>query len=168
MKYCFNCGKQIHESTIFCPYCGARQGQEYSREYRNNAREERQADPNYNPFEERRQEPKFKGKFHVGWFFLGMAVPIAGLVLFFVWRKREPGKARSVGFGALAGVLLNIIVEVLLCVFVDGYFAKAYLDPITSVFESYGIFFEDGGIGSQTPDVPTPSGPNTTSYHFLN
>ena len=168
MKYCFRCGKQIHEATIFCPYCGARQGQDYSQSYRGDTRSEQgQSNPNYNPFEEKRQEPTFKGKFHVGWFLLGMAVPIAGLVMFCVWRKREPAKARSAGFGALAGVILNILVEVLLCVFLPGYFNNNYVVPFNNLFEYYGGFMENGG-GSELPDTGTPTGPNATSYHYLN
>ena len=166
MKYCFRCGKQIHESTIFCPYCGARQGQDFSWEKRDRRQEQTaNTDPNYNPFEPQKREPTFKGKFHVGWFLLGLAVPIAGLVLFLVWRKREPGKARSVGFGALAGVLLQIILEVLLCTLVPGYFDANYVEPFNNIFEYYGSYMD--GL-NQSPSGGSVSGADATSYHFLN
>lgn len=183
MKYCTNCGRQIHEATIFCPYCGARGGRggesyrggnqyggagnQYGgagNQYGGGGNQYQNANAQ-NPFETPKPEPTFKGKFHVGWFFLGMVVPVVGLILFLVWRKSEPGKARSAGIGAIVGAALSIIIEILLCVFVPGYFESAY-GEIFSIYSGYfdGLTGGESSGGSVTPGTGTPSSPDSTSF----
>lgn len=40
------------------------------------------------------------------WGLLGCCIPIAGLILFLVWKDNKPNTAKSAGIGALIGVIL--------------------------------------------------------------
>lgn len=41
------------------------------------------------------------------WGLLGFCIPIAGLVLYLIWRNDRPNTARSCGIGALISVALS-------------------------------------------------------------
>jgi hypothetical protein len=58
--------------------------------------------------EQRGPSPEDKGS--VGFGILGFFLPLVGLILFLVWRKETPRKAKSAGLGALIGVVLEIII----------------------------------------------------------
>ncbi len=45
----------------------------------------------------------------VGWCILAFLIPIVGLILYGVWCKSTPNKAKTVGMWALAGFILNLI-----------------------------------------------------------
>ncbi|MDR2156669.1 MAG: zinc ribbon domain-containing protein [Clostridiales Family XIII bacterium] len=49
----------------------------------------------------------------VGFGILGFFFPLIGLILFLVWRKDKPKKAKSCGIGALIGFVLQIILYIL-------------------------------------------------------
>lgn len=51
------------------------------------------------------------------WAVLGFVVPLAGLILFLVWRRKKPKAATHVGMGALVGTLLFMII--LLIILID-------------------------------------------------
>lgn len=48
-----------------------------------------------------------------GWWFLGFFVPMAGLILWLVWKDSLPKKAKQLGIGALVGVLTSIVLVIL-------------------------------------------------------
>jgi hypothetical protein len=48
------------------------------------------------------------------WGLLGCCVPIAGLVLFLVWKDIKPKTARAVGIGALVSVCIGVLYYVLI------------------------------------------------------
>ena len=95
MKYCSQCGKQIHEGAIFCPECGARQGI-----------------PSYgSPFDFNRGP---KGSYTAGQLggsrviaVLSFFVPLVGVILWYMWRYSNPGKSRSAAKGALSGLAVS-------------------------------------------------------------
>lgn len=39
---------------------------------------------------------------------MGFCIPIAGLILFLVWKDNKPNTAKSAGIGALIGVILVV------------------------------------------------------------
>lgn len=43
------------------------------------------------------------------WGLLGCLVPVAGLVLWLVWRAEKPRVAKAVGVGAIVGVILELV-----------------------------------------------------------
>ena len=48
------------------------------------------------------------------WGLLGCCVPIAGLVLFLVWKDVKPKTAKAVGIGALVSVCIGVLYYVLI------------------------------------------------------
>ena len=52
---------------------------------------------------------------NVGFFILSFLIPLAGLILFIVWKQKIPHKAKSCGIGALTGfIILTVIVPLAL------------------------------------------------------
>lgn len=51
-----------------------------------------------------------------GWAVLGFFVPIAGLILYLVWRTEKPLSARRAGIGALVSVIVGAVLTVLLII----------------------------------------------------
>ena len=51
-----------------------------------------------------------------GWAVLGFFIPIAGLILYLVWRTEKPLSARRAGIGALVSVIVGAVFMVLLIV----------------------------------------------------
>lgn len=43
------------------------------------------------------------------WGLLGCCVPIAGLILFLVWKQTKPKTAKAAGIGALVSVILAVV-----------------------------------------------------------
>ena len=79
MKYCRNCGSQVLDEAVVCVKCGSSQG-----------------DIKVN---------NDKGGFW--WGLLGFVAPLAGLVLFLVFKDDKPGISKSCGIGALVGAILG-------------------------------------------------------------
>ncbi|MBQ7835904.1 MAG: zinc-ribbon domain-containing protein [Clostridia bacterium] len=88
MAFCKNCGNQISDQAVMCPMCGTMVS----------------APVNNTP-------KATSGNFL--WAVLGFFVPLAGLILFIVWKNDRPGDAKMAGIGALVGFILNIITSVL-------------------------------------------------------
>lgn len=110
MKHCKNCGAEIDDGSIYCPFCGTRYD-EKKKENKTHSDSHTSAggsyDPRYGyipdysagPF----GSPAVKGGCRwVAW--LSFAFPLVGLILFYVWRFKDPGKAESAADGALAAV----------------------------------------------------------------
>lgn len=51
-----------------------------------------------------------------GWAVLGFFIPIAGLILYLVWKTEKPLSARRAGIGALVSVIVGAVLTVLLIV----------------------------------------------------
>ncbi|ONI46421.1 hypothetical protein AN641_00110 [Candidatus Epulonipiscioides gigas] len=77
MKFCLKCGEEIDSEAVICPKCGVQQSNMVSTVDSGN----------------------------IGWGLLGFVVPIAGLVLFLVWKNEKPKNAKKAGLGALISVL---------------------------------------------------------------
>lgn len=83
--YCRNCGKEIDDRAIICPHCGVAQAQH--------------------------TEIKDTGGIALG--LLGFFVPIAGLILFILWKDQRPKTAKAAGIGALVNVILSVLFYVI-------------------------------------------------------
>ena len=88
MAYCKNCGAQIDDRTMTCPFCGANQN----------------------------TSPAVVDNGGIGWGILGFCIPIVGLVLFLVWKDQKPKTAKAAGIGALVAVILGILWYVLVAI----------------------------------------------------
>ena len=82
MAYCKNCGAQIDDKAAVCVHCGVAVNNSGVQEADN-------------------------GGF--GWGLLGCCIPIAGLILFLVWKDTKPKTAKAAGIGALVSVILGMI-----------------------------------------------------------
>lgn len=84
--YCKNCAKEIDDKAVICPHCGVSQVTN--------------------------QEVVDNGGF--GWGLLGCCVPVAGLILFLVWKDTKPKTSKAAGIGALVSVGCGVLFYVLM------------------------------------------------------
>ena len=111
MKNCNNCGAEIDEGSIYCPYCGARYDTKAKKE---NKQEQKTCyggsyDPRYGyiPDYGSYDVPSLEGR--SAWVaVLSFILPIVGLILWHTWKYSKPGKSASAANGALAGVSFAI------------------------------------------------------------
>ena len=54
------------------------------------------------------------------WGLLGFCIPIAGLILFIVWKDQKPASAKSAGIGALVSVILSVVFYIIYFVLMMG------------------------------------------------
>lgn len=104
--YCKNCGKEIEE-VKFCPFCGAEQAATQTTQQ------------GYEPMNEKeyyQQQPYHAQGYNnpddessIGFAILSFFVPIIGLVLYLIWNKEYPKKAKSCLNGLITGVVLYIV-----------------------------------------------------------
>lgn len=97
---CPKCGVKLYGGEKYCPNCSHSMA-----------------------IVRRKTNPNDRGGF--GWGLLGFLVPVAGLVLFLVWRDEKPRTAKAAGIGALVSALLPVALVVL---YLIG--ASAYLDAV--------------------------------------
>ncbi len=99
--YCRNCGKEIDNNLAQCPYCNT-------------------------PVMQGQTVVEDNGS--TWWSVLGCCVPIAGLVLYIVWKDTKPKSGKKAGIGALIGFVLSVLIPILF-----------YLFMIILAFASYGL-----------------------------
>lgn len=108
MKYCVNCGKELCDEAAVCVGCGKPAAPAAGTVHNGQG-----------------------GSF--GWGLLGFFLPVVGLVLYLMWDKEQPAKARAVGKGALVGVIVSAVLTVLLTVFsmaLGGFIFNSILEEI--------------------------------------
>ena len=117
--YCKNCGSQVPDRARFCSNCGeslieddfksedsfTEESNHYGRYYQN---ETNYSTSNYEHEhyvgEERRGDCVCEDdKSSVGFGILSFFIPLIGFILFFVWKKQKPRKAKSCLIGAAIG-----------------------------------------------------------------
>lgn len=127
--FCRECGRLIEEGNKFCTYCGTKVLPIGSKKIENdekmNVEKNDSADVD-NKNVEFKSENVVKGsnvssnnstykkedKASVGFNILGFFIPIVGLILFLVWLKDSPKKAKFVGISALIGFILQIVFSI--------------------------------------------------------
>ena len=87
MKFCAKCGQKVRKDAVVCPHCGC-------------------AVNGASPSSEQDSDS-------IGWGFLGFFVPIAGFILWLMWKDKAPKKAKKLGIGALISVCLGAAGSVL-------------------------------------------------------
>ncbi len=92
--YCKNCGQRISDQVKVCPYCGYKIAKEII--------------------------IKEDDSGSIGWGLLGFLIPIAGLILYLVWKDNKPKCAKRARKGALASVICAVVVWVIYFVIIFG------------------------------------------------
>lgn len=85
--YCKNCGQQIDERNIYCPYCGTK--------------------TSIKNFSDIDDTPS------TGFAILGFFIPLAGIILYLIYNNKRPLRAKSAGKGALIGFITRLIIIIL-------------------------------------------------------
>lgn len=97
MMYCFKCGNKVDENAKFCPNCGTQlKNQEASRGY----------EPIH---QETSAQVNEEDASHFGFALLSFLIPVVGLVLFIIWNKEYPQKAKSCLKGFIANIILDFV-----------------------------------------------------------
>lgn len=86
MKYCKNCGNSLDDMAVICPKCGVQQ---------------------------EALNPKEENTGDVLWAVLAFISPAIGLILFAVWRKSKPKRAKLMGIVSLVAIILVILMSVI-------------------------------------------------------
>lgn len=106
MNYCENCGAKLPANVNFCPKCGAPVQKSTTVQSSNNdmsVRYEAENDQN-----------------NIGLDILSFLAPVVGWVLWIVWHKQYPKRARGVGISSLiipCMVLIAIVGSLILGIF---------------------------------------------------
>lgn len=85
MAFCRNCGGQISDDAAICIHCGVPQN----------------------------TAPAVNDSGSLGWTVLGCCVPVAGLILWLIWKDTQPNNAKKAGLGALLSVVALVIFFIL-------------------------------------------------------
>ena len=133
--FCIWCGKQVDDDTKFCPNCGKeilKDEKEVSDEKVSSTTEEEITTQNsanqvVEPVKEEKasdnqntetvNETKSSDnsstseKVDIGFAILSFFIPLAGLIIFFVKKDKEPKTAKASGICAIVGFLLGIIIS---------------------------------------------------------
>lgn len=111
--FCPNCGKEI-DDVKYCPYCGTDISKYTNKTYDYyepvGSNENSQYQNDYQQYDYREEDAP-----SLGFAFLSFFVPIVGLVLYIIWHKEYPLKAKS----CLKGIIIGFILEIIFacCVF---------------------------------------------------
>lgn len=123
MKKCLNCNKMLEDNVAFCSECGSNNFL-YENNNQMNYNQNYQYNNQYNQYQQYPYQQQNNSGSNLGhpiiWGVVGYFVPIAGIVLYFVWKNSNPEQAKGAGIGAL----INIVLTVIICVFYFIMFAS--------------------------------------------
>lgn len=143
MKHCARCGAELDDNERFCRECGEpqdnsqqnyqeyqdyqqggyqgyqqdyqnynQQNQGYQQGYPNQGYQQPYQDGYYNQYQ---QLANPDDKSSVGFMILSFLVPFLGLILYAIWLKSFPQKAKSCLKGAVASIVFYLVVVALCC-----------------------------------------------------
>lgn len=99
MAFCQHCGREVHQDAVVCLHCGRSLQSTYRNSTLSSIRDE--------------------GGFL--WGLLGFLVPVAGLIIYLVWKEERPNNAKAAGIGALVNVGLSIGVLIIYIIAIIGF-----------------------------------------------
>ena len=119
MKKCSVCNSFVDDKDSFCRNCGSNyfiyDNQNNYPQYPNNQN-------NYSQYTNNQSNLGHP----VIWGVLGYFVPLAGIILFFVWKNTNPEQAKGAGIGALINIGLSIIVIIFYLMILFGMMSGSY------------------------------------------
>lgn len=93
MAYCPHCGKEVYDAAVVCVNCGC-------------------------SLKTAATAPAKHDASDIGYAILGFFVPLAGLILYLIWKDETPLRAKSAGKGALISVIVNAAFVILYIIFI--------------------------------------------------
>lgn len=90
--YCHHCGQEVMTGTKICPYCGA----------------------DLNTHKERVRTISENDAPSRGFAALSFFFPVIGLILYVIWRREYPLKAKSCIEGSIAGIIIHVFFNICL------------------------------------------------------
>lgn len=120
--FCPACGKKHMRTALFCPECGRQLREADSQPVVRQVQEVGGAEQQSEGVPLQNMQDVPSGGYNA----LGFLIPVAGLVLYLVWREQTPLRAKAIGKSALAGAavytLLSIIINLIPVLFIRSYF----------------------------------------------
>ena len=107
---CKNCNGTLRATSLFCPNCGAKVVKEEVKEKEVKVEEPKKEEKKQEPPKETVITTTSNDEGNIGWGFLGFFIPIAGIILFFVWLNDKPKSSKAAGLGALIRIILSAII----------------------------------------------------------
>lgn len=92
MMYCKNCGSEVEDHQDVCLKCGT----------------------------STKSAPTVVDNGGFGWGLLGFCVPLAGLILYLVWKQERPKTSKSAGIGALISLIFCAVFYVIYAIILVG------------------------------------------------
>lgn len=114
MAFCKMCGQELSDDVKVCNFCGAPQ-----EEVQEEAAAAYQENPQVNvqpTVQAAAPQEVDNGGFL--WGLLGCCVPIAGLILFLVWKDTKPKTAKAAGIGALVCTIGTVVFYIIYFIFI--------------------------------------------------
>lgn len=120
MMYCYNCGKEVGDAK-FCPYCGVELYGEH---------QEGHVYQNKNEYEPLHQSPRYREEdaSSFGFALLSFFIPIIGLILYIIWNRDYPLKAKSCLKGLIVGFVTEFVIGCCFFAFIWGAMHNDYDD----------------------------------------
>ena len=112
-KFCSSCGKELDEKASFCVNCGVMMEND-----------------------DKLEIDTFNDKGGFLWGLFGANAPIAGLILFIIWRKKRPKTAKAVGIGSLVYVIFNALILMLT-------FVLAFKFGVNDSYDEFYDYYDD-------------------------
>ena len=131
IMYCSNCGEKLNDNDRVCPSCGTpvpgrtyqdAESQSYDQGFSGAAKGAPNDGPQTYRYDNTSHKeynytgPEYEGSYDsgsIGWGFLGCCIPLVGLILFLVWKDNKPRSAKAAGIGALIGVILIVLLNII-------------------------------------------------------
>ena len=112
---CPNCNHEVKEGMLFCQQCGTKIEAVRTPEEAVATPQAVNGQEGTIPPEKLQKRPVKKAPVEggtFGWAVLGFLLFPVGLILFFIWRREHPKRAKSSGKGALFGLVLLLLLYI--------------------------------------------------------
>ncbi len=158
--FCKECGKMVQDGNRFCTGCGTKI-EPVGKINKNNTTENFSNDtfdtvPNYNYANINQNSANVRNdndKNSIGLNVLSFFIPIVGLILFIIWRKEYPKKAKNIGICALIGYILSFLASVVYILWIITTFRGYYYNNMYNDYYKDRNYYEFEDYNMQKYDI---------------